>query len=174
MRSFRSLALTFCALVATLSLSGAAAATQLSCDVSLSILNSGQQPISVALDSVEIRSEQYPVGWLPWRRASSGGWFDADTSPNRRLHPGQSLGDIYRPGGACIGAREVRFRYTCLGGFNAGQTYRPQSHHRDISIVANRTIVIRVGDICGAATPNPDSFSQGGTIPNLPGIGQGN
>lgn len=174
MRSFRSLSKIMCGIAAGLALTGAAEATQLSCDVSLSILNTGQQPVSVALDSVEIRSQQYPVGWLPWRRASSGGWFETSNTPNRRLQPGQSLGDIYRPGGACIGAREVRFTFTCLSGLHAGQSYSPQSYHRDISIAANRTIVIRIGDNCWAATPNPDSFSQGGAIPNLPGFGQGN
>lgn len=175
----RFLPLSTAAVIAGLILAGAAPAraTPLSCDIDLTIRNDGSYPVSVVLDHVQVRSRQTYVGWLPWRRASGGGWMANSPQPVHLLAPGQSLHDTYRPTGVCLGAREYRATVTCLEGPRTGQSGQLSLRVANSSGHNNRNIVLTTGTTCGFFQ-QPDSVTEGGAIPQapgaLPGIVSGN
>lgn len=156
---------------------GTARATPLSCDINLTIQNDGSYPIAVALDSVQVRSRQTYVGWLPWRRASGGGWMRNSAHPVHLIAPRRGLHDVYRPTGVCLGAREYRATVTCLEGPRTGQSTQLSARRANSSDYQDRNIVLPPGTTCGRFE-QPDSVTEGGSIPlapgALPGIVSGN
>jgi hypothetical protein len=127
---------------------GPVQATALSCDINLTILNNGSRRIAFELDRVQVRSHQNWVGWLPWRRASGGGWMGNSANPVHVLAPQQRLHDIYRPTGMCLGAREYRATITCLDGPRAGYSFRPTAQRGNSASAHDRNIVLAAGSSC--------------------------
>ncbi|MCB1389913.1 MAG: hypothetical protein KDK12_12355 [Rhodobacteraceae bacterium] len=119
------------------------------CRYRFAVINAADVAVTINIADVQVRSRVgvgIAQGWGPWRRASSGGWFD--TINRLRLDPGEEQVDYYGTGLLCSDRRQFRAVYICRGGSHQGSSYTAAYSDDGSQSEADRWVDLQVGRQC--------------------------